>query len=183
MEEKNNNAEESWKMKKFGQYLIEFDFPQIYCDMDGVVADFVKFTSDQLGTAFNDDYWNDLPDDLFLQLPKMPDADRLWGYIKKFQPFMLTAVPRESRGPIAKRAWKDKTRWMKLNFRLPSDRMRIVLRKHKRNFAMDGRDKRPNVLIDDHLGNIREWEGAGGIGVHHTSADSTINDLKRIGYP
>ena len=51
------------------------------------------------------------------------------------------------------------------------------------NFAVDGRDKRPNVLIDDHLGNIKEWEGAGGIGVHHTSADSTINDLKRIGYP
>ena len=61
--------------------------------------------------------------------------------------------------------------------------MRIVKRINKKNFAVDGRDKRPNVLIDDHLGNIREWEGAGVIGVHHTSADSTINDLKRIGYP
>ena len=183
MEEKNNNAEKSWKMKQFNHYLVEFDFPQIYCDMDGVVADFTKFTTDVLGAKFTDNDWHSLPDDLFLQLPKMPDADRLWGYIKKFQPFMLTAVPRESRGPIAKRAWKDKTRWMKINFRLPADRMRIVLRKHKRNFAMDGRDKRPNVLIDDHLGNIREWEGAGGIGVHHTSADSTINDLKRIGFP
>jgi hypothetical protein len=162
---------------------MEFDNPQIYCDMDGVVADFLKFTNNILGTKFKDEYWSDLPLDTFAQLPKMPDADVLWGYIKQFQPFMLTAVPRESRGPIAKRAWKDKTRWMKKNFRLASDRMRIVLRKNKKNFAVDGRDRRPNILIDDHLGNIREWERAGGIGVHHISASSTINDLKKIGFP
>ena len=170
-------------MKSFQQHIMEFDNPQIYCDMDGVVADFLKFTNNILGTKFKDEYWPDLPLDTFAQLPKIPDADVLWGYIKQFQPFMLTAVPRESRGPIAKRAWKDKTRWMKKNFRLASDRMRIVLRKNKKNFAVDGRDKRPNILIDDHLGNIREWEKAGGIGVHHIDATSTINDLKKIGFP
>jgi len=170
-------------MKTFTQHLIEFDNPQIYCDMDGVVADFTKFTTDFLGTKFKDEYWDDLPLDMFLQLPPMPDAHILWKYIKPFQPFMLTAVPRESRGPIAKRAGKDKTRWMMKQFKLPSDKMRIVLRKNKRNFAMDGRDKRPNILIDDHKGNIREWESAGGIGVHHINANSTINDLKKIGFP
>ena len=72
---------------------------------------------------------------------------------------------------------------MKKHFGLPSSRMRIVLRKNKRNFAVDGRDKRPNILIDDHLGNIQEWERAGGIGVHHIDASSTINDLKKIGFP
>ena len=170
-------------MKTFQQHLIEFDNPQIYCDMDGVVADFTAFTANLLGTKFKDEYWDELPVDLFLQLPPMPDAHVLWGYIKQFQPFMLTAVPRDSRGPIAKRAWKDKTRWMKKHFKLPSDRMKIVLRRNKKNFAMDGRDKRPNILIDDHLGNIREWESAGGIGVHHINANSTINDLKKIGFP
>ena len=170
-------------MKSFQQHIIEFDNPQIYCDMDGVVADFVKFTSNYLGTKFKDELWQDLPVDLFLQLPKMPDADVLWGYIKQFQPFMLTAVTRDSRGPIAKRAWKDKTRWMMKNFKLPSSRMKIVLRKNKKNFAMDGRDKRPNILIDDHIGNIKEWESAGGIGILHTDAASTINDLKKIGFP
>jgi len=38
-------------------------------------------------------------------------------------------------------------------------------------------------LIDDHAGNIREFEAAGGIGVLHTDAYSTINQLKKIGYP
>ena len=170
-------------MKSFSQHLTEFDNPQIYCDMDGVVADFISYTTNLLGHKFTDDDWDDLPVDLFLQLPPMPDARVLLGYIKQFQPFMLTAVPRESRGPIAKRAWKDKTRWMKKHFRHPADRMKIVLRKHKKNFAMDGRDKRPNILIDDHMGNIKEWESAGGIGVHHINANSTINDLKKIGFP
>jgi len=72
---------------------------------------------------------------------------------------------------------------MKKHFKLSSDRMRIVLRKHKKTFAMDGRDKRPNILIDDHIGNIKEWESAGGIGIHHINANSTINDLKKIGFP
>ena len=170
-------------MKSFAQHIMEFDNPQIYCDMDGVVADFISYTTEILGTKFKDEYWDQLPNDMFLQLPKMQDADVLWKYIKQFDPFMLTAVPRESRGPIAKRAWKDKTRWMKKNFRLSEDKMRIVLRKNKKNFAMDGRDKRPNVLIDDHMGNIKEWESAGGIGVHHINSNSTINDLKKIGFP
>ena len=113
----------------------------------------------------------------------MPDADLLWGYIKKFQPIMLTAAPRASRGAIAKRAPQDKIRWMKKYFGLPASDMRVVMRKNKKNFAVDGRDKRPNVLIDDHLGNVQEWERAGGIGVHHKDASSTINDLKKIGYP
>ena len=106
-------------MKSFTKYLIEFDNPQIYCDMDGVVADFTTYTTNLLGHKFSDDDWDDLPVDFFLQLPPMNDAHILWKYIKQFQPFMLTAVPREQRGPIAKRAWKDKTRWMKKHFKLP----------------------------------------------------------------
>ena len=170
-------------MKTFQQHLIEFDNPQIYCDMDGVVADFTTYTTNLLGHAFSDDDWDSLPVDVFLQLPPMADAHILWNYIKQFDPFMLTAVPRESRGPVAKRAWKDKTRWMKKHFRLPSERMRIVLRKNKKNFAKDGRDGRPNLLIDDHLGNVREFKAAGGIGVHHIDARTTITKLKKIGYP
>jgi hypothetical protein len=47
---------------------------------------------------------------------------------------------------------------------------------------LDGRDGRPNILIDDHLGNIQEFIKAGGIGVHHKSASNTIKQLKEIGY-
>jgi len=35
--------------------LLEFDSPQIYCDMDGVLADFEKAIKDQIGGKFDDD--------------------------------------------------------------------------------------------------------------------------------
>ena len=56
---------------------------RIYCDMDGVVADFIAYTTNILGHKFTDDDWDDLPVDMFLQLPPMPDARVLWGYIKQ----------------------------------------------------------------------------------------------------
>ena len=99
--------------KKFKHYLVEFDSPQIYCDMDGVLADFVKGIRDMIGGKFNDERWSELPDDFFLKLEPMEDAKKLWGFIGKYSPFILTAIPRASRGPISKRAPEDKARFMK----------------------------------------------------------------------
>ena len=162
--------------------LLEFDSPQIYCDMDGVLADFEKAIEDQIGGKFDDGRWQELPDDFFLNMEPMPDAKKLWGFIGKYDPFILTAIPRSSRGPIAKRAAKDKERFMKRWFGVSSNRMYPVMRKNKSNFARDGRDGRPNLLIDDHLQNCQEFKKAGGIGVRHKSAAKTISELQNIGY-
>lgn len=168
--------------KKFKHYLVEFDSPQIYCDMDGVLADFEKGVKDMIGGKFSDARWDELPDDFFLQLEPMKDAKQLWDFIGKYDPFILTAIPRSSRGPISARAADDKARFMKRWFGIDQKDMYPVQRKNKANFAMDGRDGRPNLLIDDHLGNIQEFSKARGIGVHHTSASNTIKQLKEIGY-
>ena len=37
-----------------------------------------------------------------------------------------------------------------------------------------------NVLIDDRKKNIEAWEAAGGIGILHTSAAETIEQLKKL---
>ena len=162
--------------------LLEFDSPQIYCDMDGVLADFENGIKNMIGGKFSDKRWDELPDDFFLQLEPMKDAKQLWDFIGKYDPFILTAIPRSERGPISKRAADDKSRWMKRWFGVSADKMYPVVRKHKANFAMDGRDHRPNLLIDDHLGNVQEFKKARGIGVLHTSASNTIKELKEIGY-
>jgi hypothetical protein len=41
---------------------------------------------------------------------------------------------------------------------------------------------KPNILIDDYIKNIKEWENAGGIGIHHLSPTQTIAQLKRYGF-
>jgi hypothetical protein len=71
---------------------------------------------------------------------------------------------------------------MKKYFRVEDARVFAVLRKHKSNFAVDGRDKRPNILIDDHKQNIEAFKKAGGLGVVHTSARNTIKELRKLGY-
>ena len=35
-------------MKSFKQHIVEFDNPQIYCDMDGVLCDFEKAVVDAI---------------------------------------------------------------------------------------------------------------------------------------
>ena len=107
-------------MKSFKDYLVEFDTPQIYCDMDGVLVDFVKYTSEHLGQPFTDEKWTELPTDMFYRMPPMTDAKVLWNFIGKYDPFILTAVPRKSteRGPVSERAADDKKRWMKKHFRV-----------------------------------------------------------------
>ena len=40
----------------------------------------------------------------------------------------------------------------------------------------------PNaILIDDRKDNIEQWIEAGGIGIHHTSTNSTIKKLQKLG--
>ena len=40
--------------------------------------------------------------------------------------------------------------------------------------------QKKNVLIDDRPKNIEAWEAAGGIGILHTSAADTIDQLKKL---
>jgi hypothetical protein len=48
--------------------------------------------------------------------------------------------------------------------------------KSKKDFAA------PNhILIDDREDTINSWNVAGGIGILHTSASNTINQLKKLG--
>jgi len=179
--EKYKNSQKPASSKKEST-IVEFDTPQIYCDMDGVIADFLKFTSSHLGHPFKDEYWKDLPDDTFYQLPLMPDARKLWGFISKYNPFILTAIPRSGRGPISKRAADDKKRWMKKHFGVPENKVYAVSRVDKAQFAKDGRDGRPNLLIDDHAKNIQAFTKIGGLGIVHTSASNTIAEMKKLGY-
>ena len=171
--------------------LTEFDYPQIYCDMDGVLVDLIAGATKILGYDFSKRYgyvsgrhelWDKLAEDkmFWAELPPMPDMKQLWGFISTFRPNILTAVP------AVRLVWDppagiQKAMWCEKNLGISRDRVYAVQRKDKKHFAKSS-DGRPNVLIDDHQNNIQEFKSAGGIAVHHTSASDTIAQLEKIGF-
>ena len=78
------------------------EFPQIYCDMDMVLVDFLGGAADALGVDFREanreTRWSILDNqpDFFFNLPPMPDWKVLWNFIRKYDPYILTAAPRSS---------------------------------------------------------------------------------------
>ena len=171
--------------------LTEFDYPQIYCDMDGVLVDLIAGATKILGYDFSKRYgyvsgrhelWDKLAEEkmFWAELPPMPDMKQLWGFISTFQPNILTAVP------AVRLVWDpptgiQKAMWCEKNLGIRKDRVYAVQRRDKKHFAKSN-DGRPNVLIDDHQNNIQEFKSAGGIAIHHTSASSSIAELEKIGF-
>jgi FMN phosphatase YigB (HAD superfamily) len=147
---------------------------KIYCDMDGVLVDFDKGYFELTGHKLDGihrtdtDFWDPINDagyDFWINLEWMADGKRLWKYIEKYNPKLLSAPSREEVSRVAKHDWAHKE--------LPGVHLILRSAKHKKDFAT------PNsILIDDRLDNIQGWRDAGGIGIHHVSTKHTIDQLK-----
>lgn len=162
----------------------------IYCDMDSVLVDFMKGAHDVLGHPFDDKDLNKMDPnhkqnvrnkvakhpEFWENLPPMHDAMQLWKFINKYDAHILTAYP--SWDPDGK---KGKRIWVKKHLgNLPDERFHAVRREEKQDYAKS--DGKPNILIDDYIKNIEEFNRAGGIGIHHTDTESTISKLKKLGF-
>jgi hypothetical protein len=164
-------------------YKITEEQPQnytIYCDMDGVIADFDKRFTDLSGMSPNqyeekygtEQFWNFIDNEIgvrfWVGIPWMKDGKQLWDYIKKYNPILLSAPSRNNESRLGKRLWVKK--------HIPGAKLILASRENKQNYA------KPNsILIDDRADTIIEWENRGGIGILHTSAENTINKLKELG--
>lgn len=150
---------------------------KIYCDMDGVLADFEsgyeKLTGVDLRGEFQkgDDFWDPISKagvGFWAGLKWMPDGQKLWDYIKPYKPDLLSAPSREDSSRIGKHVW--------VKHKIPGTKLILRYAKQKQELATP-----ESILIDDRQVNIDQWEAAGGIGILHTSADNTISKLKELG--
>ena len=149
---------------------------KIFCDMDGVLVDFDKgyhkLTGRHItGQFFTDNhFWDPINNagyDFWINLEWLPDGKDLWNYISKYNPQILSAPSRQNDSRVAKHDWVERE--------LPGTKLLLRSAKHKKDFAA------PNhILIDDRPDNIEGWIGAGGIGILHTSAQDTIEQLKKL---
>tara|TARA_Y100001963_G_scaffold22995_2_gene30373 strand:+ start:2034 stop:2567 length:534 start_codon:yes stop_codon:yes gene_type:complete len=177
-------------MKRYREFYREAkgDLPHIYCDMDGVLVDFVRGANKVTGKDWSgvrqDQDWAAIKayKPFWSTLPWKSDGKRLWSFISKYKPSILSATVKNNTDP---NATPGKQKWLQKNLSLTdSKRINIVLRSQKQGYAMRGRnfEREPAVLIDDYPKNIREWTAKGGIGILHTTTSSTISQLRKLGY-
>ena len=150
---------------------------KIYCDMDGVIVNFDKGYHELTGinvkgqfhttTTFWDPI-NKAGKKFWLDLEWEPDGKELWEYIEKYKPKLLSAPSRQDDSRVGKHEWVERE--------LPGVPLLLRTAKHKKDFA-----EPKAILIDDRLDNIEGWRSAGGIGIHHSSTDNTIKELKKLG--
>jgi hypothetical protein len=104
----------------------------------------------------------------------MPGSQRMWSIINKYNANILSAYSNRDGN-----SRNGKKKWLSKNAK-PTGKVHLVMRADKQKYATTG--GKPNILIDDYIKNIKEWENAGGIGIHHLSPTQTIAQLKRYGF-
>ncbi|HZZ68163.1 MAG TPA: hypothetical protein VFE18_08305 [Phenylobacterium sp.] len=152
---------------------------QIYLDCDGVLADFDKAAAAVFGMPSDvfearhgaAGFWKRLAraDGFFEHLDLMPDALQLYEAVKAKAPIILTGMPH------GKWAEPQKRRWASRHF--PGIPLIATLAALKREHCAPG-----DVLVDDRDQHRALWEQAGGLFIHHTSAQASIAALRAAGY-
>jgi hypothetical protein len=149
---------------------------KIYCDMDGVLVNFIKGYFDLTGRditgTYNTDreFWLPIDEaglDFWVNLEWKSDGKKLWDYIKKYNPELLSSPSKQNESRVGKRQWVERE--------LPGVHLILRSAHKKQEFANPD-----SILIDDRDTNVEEWRNAGGIGILHTSADDTIKQLQQL---
>lgn len=173
-------------MYKFLDFLTETtnNTQRIYCDMDGVLADFETGIEQQFNMNVYDwmklkykDRWAMVyaKKNFWKDLPWNKGGKQLWNFVKKYDVHILSAGTADASTKRGKREWLKKNTGLS-----PADpKIHIVLRNEKKRFAKTANGT-PNILIDDYGKNIKDWEAKGGIGVKHDNTAKTIAKLRKL---
>lgn len=153
-----------------------------WVDCDGVLADFDALAFEILGMHPGEyearngakAFWRELRHyrseegkGFFESLPLMSDARLLFEGIQHLNPIILTGCPFGDWAPVQKQAWAG------VNF--PGTKMITCMAKDKCLHMQPG-----DVLIDDREKHRATWEEAGGVWITHTSAESSLEQLRQL---
>ena len=151
----------------------------IYLDMDGVLTDFDLQVFRLLGmypyayesTHGKKVFWDRIDDsgvDFWKDMEWTAYGMLLWNELKPYNPTILSSPSRHRNSKLGKIEW--------INDNLGD--VKYILSSNKWKYS--GKN---HILIDDNLEkNIRPWIDHGGIGIHHTSVKSTLDELSKLGF-
>ena len=158
------------KLFELDQGKIGKSVPEVYVDMDGVLADFFG----EWAKLDGKDHYKDMDNKeaklhlvkdhptYWIDLPVLPNAGKLLGYIKKnFGHYKICSSPLAG-DPNCE---PQKRLWVKKHLTsFPPDQ--VIITENKAAYAIQA-DGTPNILIDDFGPNISGWDSAGGIAIKH----------------
>ena len=154
----------------------------LFIDADGVVAAFEAKALEILGMPASEyeaihkakGLWREIrhyrsSDGLgfFEDLDLMPDAMDLFGAVRHLNPIILTGCPFGDWAPVQKKRWAER--------HFPGTTMITCMARDKHTFMNPG-----DVLIDDREKHRAAWEDAGGVWITHTSAESSVAQLRAL---
>jgi hypothetical protein len=155
----------------------------IFCDLDGVLADFDKGVLNVTGKLPHEQslssMWRSLArtPDFYAKLDWMADGKLLWEYLTPHNPTILSGLP------IGNWARKQKTTWVgiKLGWEVPaifgwSKEKHLDAMKRLGTLNLEG-----CILVDDRAKTKTLWEGVGGTFVLHKNTKDSIEQLKALG--
>jgi len=146
--------------------------PKVFCDLDGVLADFDAGIVALFGRKPDEvsprSLWARVAStpNFFSSLPWTDDGRVLWDAIKTFNPTILTGVPNGSEALRQKREWCARELGIEVD-------VITCLSKDKHIYC----EKAGDILIDDREKFRDQWEQAGGLFLHHRSAEETVRRL------
>jgi hypothetical protein len=151
--------------------------PRLFLDADGVLADFDHGARRSLGLspkAFiakhgRGTFWKRLAKapNFYGSLPEMPDARLLFDAVRHLKPTILTGLP------LGNWAARQKVEWAADHF--PGVPIITCMARDKHLHMHPG-----DVLVDDREKHRAEYEAAGVVFVHHTSAEHSLRQLAKI---
>ena len=157
--------------------------PEVYVDMDGVLADFFAEYAKLAGIKSGN--YRDIPPaktdptlnkmigtDFFARLPKFTSADQLIKMVTKlYGSYHICSSP--LRGDH-ENSEEQKKIWIKKH--LSPAPASIIITPNKAKYAVQ-KDGTPNILIDDRGSNISAWEAKGGIGIKYQADEDGLEKI------
>lgn len=150
---------------------------KIYCDMDGVLCDFLKQwkkfykqeakDAKKLDKQAFDDMLNNAPFEFWATMDWMPGSKQMWDIISKYGVTILSSPADSEASTKGKEAWVQKY--------MPGTPIIFEKSYNKQKHA------EPNaILIDDYKRNVQQWSAAGGLDIQYITAPQVVKKLAEL---
>ena len=154
----------------------------LYLDMDGVIANWYDTFAKYNGV----EDWKTIPNkekavfelkstDFFNTIELYPSTKKLVSAVKRIagDNYGICSSPLtddEHNSSYWKRVWLERHGLMPI---IPN----LIFTRNKERYAVERIDGSPNILVDDKLNNVKQWNNAGGIGIHYCANTDDVDKL------